>query len=286
MRFLDATIREIDVRAMQKKSATEADCSHLVTEDCTVRVGGVPKIIYISRVQDPAVDRAREAVQRIKCDPNTRTNGLVTKSKIFGYAPRNVLRNAPCRAVIMAVEYPSEHNSICAAASTIDAYYRQHFPEVHDRHKEITSRVREQWMIPGSVFTSGIVNHNNPLQYHFDAGNFPQVCSAMLGFRHKTTGGHLSCPELDIAFEIGDKSLIMFDGQSLLHGVTPIKRHGVDSFRYTVVYYSLKQMWNCDTVRGEVDNLRNRRSITERRKAEQGNRGYDSRANAKRKTQG
>lgn len=267
MQFLDATLLDIDVRAMQKRSAKEGDCSRLITSDCTVTVGGEPKIIYIARVNHPAVERARAAVQCVKYSTSTRTSGLVSTSRIFGYAPRNVLRGHPCRAVSMAVDHPTEHDAICAAARTIDEFYRQHFPAIHSHHKDVATRVREQWMIPGSVFTSGIVNYNNPLQYHFDAGNFSQVCSAMLGFRHKTTGGHLACPELDLAFEIGDRSLILFDGQKLLHGVTPIQRSGADSFRYTVVYYSLKQMWNCDTVRGEVDALRNRRSATERRKA-------------------
>lgn len=168
----------------------------------------------------------------------------------------------------MAVEHPEEHAAICAAAPAIDSHYRKFFPEVHGRHRAAASEVREQWMIPGSVFTSGIVNYNNPLQYHFDAGNFSQVCSAMIGFRHKTQGGHLACPELGIAFEIGDRSLILFDGQKLLHGVTPIKRLADDAFRFTIVYYSLKQMWNCDTVRGEVDRLRTKRSEIERRPRE------------------
>jgi hypothetical protein len=267
MRFLDAIPRDIDVRSMQKRSAKDSDCSTLVTQDCTVRVNGEPKIIYIAKVKHPDIERARQAVQCVKYATSTRTGGLVSTSRIFGYAPRNVLRGHPCRAVSMAVEHPTEHDAICAAARTIDESYRQHFPAIHEHHREVATKVREQWMIPGSVFTSGIVNYNNPLQYHFDAGNFSQVCSAMLGFRHKTTGGHLACPELDLSFEIGDRSLILFDGQKLLHGVTPIHRHGEDSFRYTVVYYSLKQMWNCDTVRGEVDALRNRRSETERRRA-------------------
>lgn len=169
----------------------------------------------------------------------------------------------------MAVEHPSEHAAICNAAPAINAQYQKFFPEVHKQHREVAKKVREQWMIPGSVFTSGIVNYNNPLQYHFDAGNFSQVCSAMVAFRHKTKGGHLACPELGVAFEIADRSLILFDGQKLLHGVTPIKRLSEGAFRFTIVYYSLKQMWNCETVQGEVDALRERRTKTEQRRAKE-----------------
>lgn len=264
MRYLSATPRDVDAKLLRRRSAKESDCDTLVTEDCVVTVGGQPKIVYISRLSHPDVDRARSAVQRIKYQTSTRTSGLVSTSRIFGYAPRNVLRGHTCRATSMATDHPEEHAAICGAAPAVDAQYRRFFSETHDQHRVHATRVREQWMIPGSVFTSGIVNYNNPLQYHFDAGNFSQVCSAMIGFRHKTQGGHLACPELGIAFEIGDRSLILFDGQKLLHGVTPIRRLSEDAFRFTIVYYSLKQMWNCETVRGEVDALRQRRTIAEK----------------------
>lgn len=269
MRFLDATLRDFNPKVLQRCSAKDDDCDTLVSEDCVVRVNGEPKIVYISRMSSDHINRAREAVQRVKCQTSTRTSGLVTTSRIFGYAPRNVLRGHACRATSMATEQPAEHSAICKAGQEVDSYYRRFFPEIHEHHREVATRVREQWMMPGSVFTSGIVNYNNPLQYHFDSGNFSQVCSAMIGFRHETKGGHLACPELGIAFEIGDRSLTLFDGQKILHGVTPIRRMSPDAFRFTVVYYSLKQMWNCETVQGEVDALRERRTKTEQRRAKE-----------------
>jgi hypothetical protein len=218
-------------------------------------------------MKNPAIEAARKAVQSVRYDTSTRTSGLVSTSRIFGYAPRNVLRGHACRAVSMAVNHPKEHKAICNAARFVDEQYQQWFPQVHASHVDALKKVKPEWIIPGSVFTSGIVNYNNPLQYHFDAGNFAKVCSAMVGFRHKTDGGYLACPEIDTAFEIGDRSLILFDGQSLLHGVTPIHRKANDSFRYTIVYYSLKQMWNCEGVSGEIDALRARRSAIEAKAA-------------------
>lgn len=269
MEYLDATLRDIDPKVLQRRSAKDSDCDTLVTEDCVVRVGGQAKIIYVAKLFHPSIDLARDAVKRVKYQTSTRTSGLVSTSRIFGYAPRNMLRGHACRSTSMATEQPKEHAAICSAAPIIDAQYQKFFPEVHELHRETAKKVREQWMIPGSVFTSGIVNYNNPLQYHFDAGNFSQVCSAMIAFRHKTQGGHLACPELGIAFEIADRSLILFDGQKLLHGVTPIKRLSEDAFRFTVVYYSLKQMWNCDTVQNEVDALRERRTKIEQKRAKE-----------------
>lgn len=263
MRLLEASLKQTDVKSMKKTSASDADFSELITEDCTVSLNGEIKIVYLTNLKSPAMQATRRAVQTIKTIPETRTGGLSTNSRIFGYAPRNPLRNHACRATSMAREYPGEHNAICSAAPYVNEIYAKYFPARHDLHAKKLKELSPEWHIANSVFTSGIVNSNNPLQYHFDAGNINHVCSAMLGFRHKTKGGHLSCPEFDIGFQIADNSLILFDGQSILHGVTPIIKTTKDSFRYTIVYYSLKQMWSCDTFENEVDRLRKIRTAIE-----------------------
>jgi hypothetical protein len=116
------------------------------------------------------------------------------------------------------------------------------------------------------MYTSGIINENNPLKYHFDAGNFKGTWSAMFGFRKKTEGGYLSLPEIEIGIEIKNNSLLLFDGQSLLHGVTPIKMLEKDSKRYTIVYYSLQQMWNCKPIDDEIIEQRKIRNEIEKKK--------------------
>ena len=57
-------------------------------------------------------------------------------------------------------------------------------------------------------------------------------------------------------FEIEDNTILIFDGQSIVHGVTPLKKYSNDSYRYTIVYYSLEQMWKCDTIKEEVLRIR------------------------------
>ena len=46
----------------------------------------------------------------------------------------------------------------------------------------------------------------------------------MLGIKKWITGGHLVIPEYDVALEISDGSMCLFDGQAHIHGVTPIKK--------------------------------------------------------------
>jgi hypothetical protein len=134
----------------------------------------------------------------------------------------------------------------------------QHFaPETYATHTQTTDKVLRDYVIPGTPFTSGIVNKNNPLKYHFDSGNFKEVFSTMLAIRGGTAGGHLALPAYDVGLAIANNSVTIFDGQQILHGVTPIKFLTPDAYRFTIVYYSLRKMWDCLPLREEVERIRN-----------------------------
>ena len=89
----------------------------------------------------------------------------------------------------------------------------------------------------------------------------------MIVFKDGVEGGHLACPEYDITLECSDNSIVMFDGQNILHGVTPIQYVRKDAYRYSVVYYSLRQMWNCLTVDEELIRIRKIRAERETKRS-------------------
>ena len=70
-------------------------------------------------------------------------------------------------------------------------------------------------------------------------------------------------PEIDISLEVADNSLTIFDGQDLLHGVSPIEYIHEESYRYSVVYYSLERMWQCMTVGEEISRIRSKKMTRE-----------------------
>jgi len=267
MKTIHATRRAIDIKQYRFRRADEKDCSILVDENAIIYIDGKLSIVYIDKVEED-LNSFYTALTQIKYDKSTRTNGLVTTSKIFGYAPRNVIRNAPCRATSLAGDSPKQHDAIVRAAEIAASYYRKNNPELSSAHQQLTDeKVLGNYRMGSTMFTSGIINDNNPLLYHFDAGNYKGVWSAMFGFKKGIEGGYLAMPEIDIKFKISDKSLSMFDGQGILHGVTPIKKTHPDAKRYTIVYYSLQQMWNCETPGTELEILRNRRTEYERKRA-------------------
>lgn len=85
----------------------------------------------------------------------------------------------------------------------------------------------------------------------------------MVCFKKGITGGRLSIPEFDIKLEIEDNTLVIFNGQEILHGVTPIIKAHPQGYRYTVVYYSMEQMWKCDSVNEELERIRTKKKERE-----------------------
>jgi len=264
--FLPVKFKDLDIKELRNRGAKVEDFTTLIDRDTIVTINGEVVIVYIQRVEEDMSEMV-EALRKIKYATSSRTNGLITTSRIFGYAPRNLLRNHPCRAVSLTSEQPEESAVVKKYAEVASKYYKLNNPALAEKHQAMTDdNVKENYKIGASMFTSGIVNHNNPLRYHFDAGNYNDVWSAMFAFKKNIEGGFLSMPELDIGFKCGDCSLILFDGQSILHGVTPITKTSEDAVRFTVVYYSLKQMWSCDAPGDEIQRMRMKRAEIELKK--------------------
>lgn len=261
MKKIQATKRPIDLEQYKLRSARESDYSTLIRESCLIYEGDQLMIAYIELDLD-CTDIV-SALNRIHYETGYRTGGLKSTSRIFGYSPRNTLRKDFCSATSLAQESPEDHQIICDYAVKVSQYYQQFNPDLYQSHDQTTSdHVVGEFRIKDAPFTSGIINKNNPLKYHFDTGNFADVWSGMLVFKHNIIGGYISVPEYDLGVELRHNSLFMFDGQGLLHGVTPMQKLSDDAFRYSIVYYSLRQMWNCLPITDEL--LRIRKLRTER----------------------
>jgi len=250
-----------------RRTAVESDYSTLIKEDCTLvdRASGLLLGVYLTMPKHST--ELLKALMTIKYDKNKRLAGLITKSRIFGYKPREKIRNDFCTSTQLAKESPKEHEIICNYAKVITKIYKKNCGEIYDEHAAITNeKLLPEWTIKGTPFSSGIVNKNNALHYHFDSGNFKDVYSNMVAFKSNTKGGHLSLPQYDIGLEIANNSLLLFDGQKILHGVTPFKLLSENAYRYSIVYYSLQQMWKCEPLNEELARIKNVRTDLEKRR--------------------
>lgn len=260
--------KEVNFKDFVKRSALESDYEELITEPC-ILTDEEGKVLAIYDVLPLDTTRLIQALKKINYHTGKRTRGLVSTSRIFGYRPRSPLRGDYCSSTSMASEHPEEHALVCGFAIEVEEYYKKYYPEGWEKHRSVTDeKILPEYKIKNSekesLFTSGIINKNNPLKYHFDTGNFKDVYSCMLVFKHDVSGGYLSLPEYGVGFELKNNSLFMFDGQSILHGVTPIKYNNPNGHRFSIVYYSLKQIWKCLEMTAELAYVRNKKTAREK----------------------
>lgn len=268
MKTIYATKRtDIDYKDYVKRSAHDDDYETLIDESCILVDADTKKILVVYAQTDLDDKEILWALNTIKYEQTTRTGGLKTTSRIFGNSPRLALRKDFCSPTSLAVKQPQQHAAVCRYGQMIAGLYHEYQPEAYAEHKKILdAKVLDEYGIKDTPFTSGIINKNNPLKYHFDSGNFKNVYSCMAVFKIDVEGGHLSLPEYNIGFKLPHKSVFMFDGQSILHGVTPIRRLSTRATRYSIVYYSLKQMWNCLPLTEELARIRNVKTERESRR--------------------
>lgn len=265
MNIIKANRRELNLEDYKMRGAAESDYSQLIEESCLIYEGDTLMIAYLE-LETPC-DNIIAALHQVDYEKNVRTNGLPTTSAILGYSPRNTIRKDFCASTRLATNQPDVHQVIVDYAELVSQEYQRVNPSLYEAHHSTTMQnVVGDYRVKETPFTSGIINKNNPLKYHFDTGNFKDVWSGMLVFKGDIEGGFLSVPEYDMGFKLRNNSLLMFDGQGLLHGVTPIKKLKPKAFRYSIVYYSLRQMWNCLPVDDELLRIRNLKTEREKKR--------------------
>lgn len=266
MKEITVKRRSIEIADYIKRSAKAEDIEVLIREPATIRDEESGEVIAIyDRLPAGAMELGKR-LNTIGYQTTERTSGLKTTSRIFGAMPRITLRSDFCRMASLNNEDPQANALLEKWGKVAESMYRKHAPERYERHKQMTAKVLGEYQLKDTVFTSGIVNKNNPLKYHFDRGNFDRVFSCMIGFKDGVLGGHLAMPEYGIGLEICDRSVSLFDGQDILHGVTPIERLRPDATRFTVVYYSLKGLWKCEPLSLELARIRKLKTERERKR--------------------
>lgn len=262
MRIIEIKPKVLELSQFKKRTALDSDAEQLINYDCLITENGIPRILYVKLKND--TDAMRWAVKNIKYTTGVRSRGLKSQSAIFGYRPKVTMRQDFCSSTSMINNFPKQHYFITEYAKNLTQYYKQYFPDIFKIHENIVNeKILGEWTIDGTPFTSGIVNKDNPLKYHHDSGNFKGVLSNMVAFKKGMKGGRLVFPEYNIKFEIDDNTLSVFDGQSILHGVTNFEKENEDAYRYTIVYYSLEQMWRCDSINEEINRIRKKKKERE-----------------------
>lgn len=250
---------------LQEPHASLAHVKSVVKGPCKVIGPEGRPLMIVAKLGNTS--RLAEALNDLTFHTAGRTSGMNSRSRTFGYAPRLPLRgHEACRRARLAQDSPNTNALLESTAHTVASLFERELPDEYYAHlEEARAKVHEAWRIGNTPFTSGIVNMNNPLVYHRDKGNFPNRWSVMVSLRSKCRGGALVFPELGIAHECNNGLAFIFEGQRWWHGVSPmVVQPG--GYRLTVVYYSLKAMWQCLAPEDEIREARKRRTMRQRKR--------------------
>lgn len=200
--------------------------------------------VYL-RLPPHVLKTMRHIAEHAKTTKGLRTYGLPMNSAIFGALPRIEIRQNYCRLTRNSVEQRELMAVVLDLAGDIAELYRKHLPGEYSRHLKMSVRdVLTEWLLPETPFSTVNFNLNHAIRYHRDRANQKGVMSNVIITRRNAEGGLLVLPEYRVALRQGDGALIIFDGQAVVHGVTPI-RFGEDGYRCSVVFYTLGGMKNC-----------------------------------------
>lgn len=251
-----------------KRSAKEEDYEILVSEPCVGVDSETGEIIFL--YDEVGIDTSElvEGLKTVQYQKTERSAGLVTNSRVFGYRPRITMRSDFCSSASLTRDEPKVAEQLNKLALRMQELYKKYIPITFEEHSARAKEIKENWLIKDTLFSSGIVNKNNQLRYHRDAGNFDNVFSCMLVLKGGVEGGFLSVPEYGVGLELKNNTVLMFNGQKLMHGVTPIKRQNAMSYRFSVVFYTLKSMWNCLDIGDEIARIKKIKTEREFKRAE------------------
>jgi len=169
-----------------------------------------------------------------------RLSGIVSAHQTFGnVAPMKLRRRFGCATTRFSREHPRLDRALTTLGHVAWEAFAATLPEQAEQHEALVrARILDDWLMDGLPYTSGIINNSAALPYHCDASNIVGTWSLMICLRRGVEGGALHLAEWGTWLSVPDRSVIVFDGQAHLHGVTPMRRADRYGYRYTIVFYA------------------------------------------------
>lgn len=176
-----------------------------------------------------------------------RAVGTRNVSGTFGFLDRSeMMRRYGCRSCAGATDAPLAHSVLMDAGRVLFGQFLGLDPHGNAGAGLLLAdeKIRPEWRVPGTPWTSGIINRTSPLPYHLDRNNLP-IWNAMVVIRRQMAGGFFHVPEMGVALECRDGDACFFPAYRVVHGVTPMRRKRPEGYRYSAVWYSVAGMAQC-----------------------------------------
>lgn len=252
--------KNINIKTIAKKPAKETDGSIIIDKPTLMFDEDWNLLIAILDLDFDKKFYLEQLEKNIKWITSRRTDGMFATAKIFWKRPRVSLRYDFCSNAALTTENEKFTNYLLEyCAKKITELYKRFDQEKFTEHEKKMIELWDDRKYEKSIFTSWIINKNNPLPYHYDAWNLKNCFSWMITIKDKVDWWYLMVPEYDLQIRTRDWSLIMFDWQSLLHWVSPIRKHEW-WYRYTTVFYTMKWLRNCLSPKEELKRIQKKKT--------------------------
>jgi hypothetical protein len=122
---------------------------------------------------------------------------------------------------------------------SLDAIYREVLPDLYARQRFFVSGIHPDWVIAGTVFTSGFISRNSAYAAHRDTGNLSLPLGLdVLGLigQGDVAGGFLIYPRYRLAINLQHRDVLLFD-QHELHGNSTILAGDPNRERISIIMY-------------------------------------------------
>jgi hypothetical protein len=180
-------------------------------------------------------------------------------SNIIGYFDRYV-RIPYCRQTAWTAKHPLEWERLHPFFLACNDVYAGAAPDRYAAHLRHAERVKPEWKIRGTVFTTVTVNRNWQTAVHTDAGDLKDGLSLITAmWLGKHQGGQLVFPHYRVAVDLQNCDLLMFDSHHM-HGNAPIIGKTGGWERVSLVLYSREKMDRCLTASQELERAQNRKA--------------------------
>jgi hypothetical protein len=245
----------------KNKAVSYKDYDRIIRDDSFIHLDGNLPMVYIS-LKGILPKGFIELLNDIQFQQSTRANGLISTEQIlFSKVPRNHRKDDYCRDGALEYNNPHAAQLLYTFAQELSRKFQELMPYQFKLGSRLLAmpgnQIRPEYMIKGTLFTSGILNKNNALGYHYDRSNMKHLLSCLFVIKRGVAGGLLSLPEYKTAIECSNESLLIFHGREILHGVSQIVPDTgiLNAYRYSIVLYTLSKMKECLGHEGELSRI-------------------------------
>lgn len=146
--------------------------------------------------------------------------GNVSSNILGAFDPTGTFKY--CRLTSWTGKHLPEWELLRPALRQVADKLEQYVPDRYAAQMDEIARTHEDWVVPGTPFTTVTVNNTYPTGVHTDKGDLDKGFSTIFTLRRgQYTGGIFTFPEFRVAVDLQDSDLILMDAHQW-HGNTAL----------------------------------------------------------------